>query len=164
MMACTFRIRPPYEQPTIVTGRAEPGDISLDFNVTPAQEQAVRDALGQITNAKIKPGLKSVYSYSPIGWLLMVIGAGFLYLFYRAAEFLYYHHHDRPFLSLALAAAWTVGVPVYFYLEHEFAFFYGGDPTQYEQFKRVQDLAAKIWAGALAVFGAILTDKWITGG
>jgi hypothetical protein len=72
------------------------------------------------------------------------------------AWYIIYHHKDHPVWSLCIAAAWTVLVPAYFFIEHEFFFFYWGDPDEYEQFKRVQDLAAKIWAGAIAVLGAIL--------
>jgi hypothetical protein len=42
----------------------------------------------------------------------------------------------------------VVGLPIYFLIEHVFIFRKYGDPTQYDQFKRVQDLATKIWVAA----------------
>jgi len=119
----------------------------------------LKDALSRIRSVKIKPGLKSVYRDPAVGWLLMVIGALLFILFVPCAIYLYFHHNDRPVFSFVLAALWTVAVPIYFFLEHELFFFYLGDAAEYERFTRVQDLAAKIWAGAIGVLGAIVAIK-----
>jgi len=86
-----------------------------------------------------------------------------LFLFVATATFLYCGHEKYPGLSLLASAVWTIAVPIYFFIEHEYIFFYRGDPSQYDQFKRVQDLAAKIWVGALTVLGAIVALKLRTG-
>ena len=86
-----------------------------------------------------------------------------LVLFGVTAIFLYCGHEKYSGLSLLAGAAWTIAVPIYFFYEHEYIFFYNGDPSQYDQFKRVQDLAAKIWVGALTVLGAIVALKLRTG-
>jgi hypothetical protein len=41
-----------------------------------------------------------------------------------------------------------------FFHEHLFLFRRYGNPDQYEQFKRVQELAAKVWAVAIIEFAA----------
>ena len=159
-MATTFVIRPRKDKRLQLVQIPEAGDICLDFNVSPEGAKDVQDFLNNlITTVEVQPGLRSIYSDSENGWWLWVIGLLFFALFLDCAGFLYFHHQDFPFLSLGLAAAWTVLVPTYFFIEHEVLFFYRGDHAQYEQFKRVQDLAAKIWAGAVAVLGAILAIK-----
>ena len=168
-MAHTFHIRRRDGHLYIIDGSsdvAEPSDISVDFNLgdvsrtfnfSPGTEaSATKDFLKCITKVEVTPGLKSVYRNPNLGWWLMGFGVLLFGLFGWCAWYLIYHHKDHPVRSLILAAAWTILVPVYFYIEHEFFFFYWGDTTQYERFKRVQDLATKIWAGAIAVLGAIL--------
>jgi hypothetical protein len=82
-----------------------------------------------------------------------------LILFFVTAMFLYFCHEKYPGWSLLAGAIWTLAVPIYFFVEHEFIYFKYGDASQYEQFKRVQDLATKIWAGAIAILGAIVALK-----
>jgi hypothetical protein len=57
-----------------------------------------------------------------------------------------------------------VGVPVYFFIEHLFIFRKYGDQNQYEQFTRVQDLAAKIWAAAILVLAACYLNQFPAAG
>jgi hypothetical protein len=121
----------------------------------------VRGHLGEITNIKVE-GPKSVYRNPRLGWLLIVIGVLVFGAFVPSALYLYYHHKD-PW-SLVIVAAWTVGVPIYFFLEHEIVFFRWGDPTQYERFKSVQAVATKIWAGGIAVLGLIFASAATSGG
>ena len=69
-------------------------------------------------------------------------------LFIASAYFILIAHQQQRTLSIVLGAAWVVGLPIYFLIEHVFIFRKYGDPTQYDQFKRVQDLATKIWVAA----------------
>jgi hypothetical protein len=160
-MLQTFNIRPREgaKKPTI-SSVAQPGDFSLEFDLTTDTEaRDVRNYLDCITRIEVQPvqaGLKSVYVDSNRGRLPMRFGKIALVSFVVCAGLLYYGYKDYPTLSLVVAAVWTVAVPLYFFWEHEFWFFKYGNPAEFEQFKRVQDLAAKIWVGALAVFGAIV--------
>lgn len=94
-----------------------------------------------------------------LGNFLRFSGLFALVLFAATAVFLYCGHEKYPGWSLLASATWTIAVPIYFFLEHEFIFFEYGNQFQYGQFKWVQDLAAKIWAGAIAVLGAIVALK-----
>ena len=144
-------------QITIETLWQQPGDISLLFDVTTGPEvDAVRTSLHNIVEADVIPpiqtGLKSVYADNKNGRVPMKLGVGALVAFVLCALFLYYGQKDYPTWSFALAALWTVAVPIYFFWEHEYYFAKYGNLVEFEQFKRIQDLAAKIWVGALSVF------------
>ena len=65
---------------------------------------------------------------------------------------------------MAIEAAWVLGVPIYFFLEHLFIFRSFGNSDQYDQFKRVQDLAAKIWAAVIVVLAACYLKQFPGGG
>ena len=59
-----------------------------------------------------------------------------------------------------IGGLWVVGPPVWFLIERFFLFRYFGDSSQYDQFNRVQELASKIWAGAVIMLTAIYTDSF----
>jgi hypothetical protein len=65
---------------------------------------------------------------------------------------------------LWLGAVWVVGVPVYFFFEHLLFFRWWGNPDKKEEFKRVQDLAAKVWAAAVVVLAAFYLKQFPHGG
>jgi hypothetical protein len=161
-MAVRFHIRQSWDgkkwYPIPGTDQPERGDITLAFDVDPSRSAAVRFLLSHITSVAMFGGLSSVYSRPWIGWALILWGLVVLAFFGYSANFLYFHHEEYPIRSFILNAAWIVGVPLYFFSEH-FLFYYFGNPLQYDQFKRVQDLAAKIWVGAIAVLAAILAVK-----
>jgi hypothetical protein len=107
-------------QITIETLWQQPGDISLLFDVTTGPEvDAVRTSLHNIVEADVIPpiqtGLKSVYADNKNGRLPMKLGVGALVAFVLCALFLYYGQKDYPTWSFALAALWTVAVPIYFF-------------------------------------------------
>ena len=167
-MAHTFRIRRRDGHIYITDGsqHADPGDISLDFNpgdvshtfnLSPDKvASTIETFLKCIAKVDVQPGLKSVYVDPKNGRLPMWLGVVALVAFIGFAWILLCLHKDIPTLSFVLAAVWTVGVPIYFFWEHEYYFTEHGNPAEFDQFKRVQDLAAKIWAGAIAVLGSIL--------
>jgi hypothetical protein len=138
-----------------------PGDIALDFD-TADTANAVETFLKNISKVEVEPGLNSVYRDPNKGWWRLFWGAVLLVLWAIAAYFLYQYHTDYPDLSFGAAAVWTIGVPIYFFWEDQFYFAEHGNPAEYERFKRIQDLAAKIWAAAVAVLGAIIALK-VTG-
>jgi hypothetical protein len=150
-----------------VAGTEEPraGDITLTFDHT-FNEDRVADFRNHIERVDARGlGLSPIYPENErflnmqIGNFLMLSGSLALFLFAVTAIFLYFGHEEYPGWSLLAAAAWTIVVPIYFFIEHEYIFLNHGNALQYDQFKRVQDLAAKIWAGAIAVLGAIVAFK-----
>lgn len=80
------------------------------------------------------------------------------FVFLGSAYMITEHRTSYPLASISLAAVWIVGVPVFFFIEHVVLFREYGEPSQYEQFKRLQDLAGKIWAGAIVVLAAFFTQ------
>jgi hypothetical protein len=146
-----------------VSGTEAPrhGDITLTFDHTfnQARVDRVRAHIASISNGN-GLGIPPIYpGTSKLGAWLMFWGIFALVLFVATATFLYCGHEKYPGLSLLAGAVWTIAVPIYFFIEHEYIFFYYGDPSQYDQFKRVQELAAKIWVGAITVLGAIVALK-----
>lgn len=95
-----------------------------------------------------------IYSPSYIGDLLFVFGIAAMALFVWFAWFLFNATTCDKAVAMVLGACWVVGLPIYFFLEHVYFFRKWGDPTQYDQFKRLQDLAAKVWAGSIVVLAA----------
>lgn len=65
-----------------------------------------------------------------------------------------------PVATIALGSVWVVGVPLFFFFEHVVLFRKYGDASQYDQFKRVQELAGKIWAGAIVVLAAFFAETF----
>ncbi len=63
-------------------------------------------------------------------------------------------------VAILVSAIWVVGVPLFFFYEHVVLFRKYGNPDQYEQFKRVQELAGKIWAGAIIVLAAFFAETF----
>ncbi|MEI7446387.1 MAG: hypothetical protein WCK28_15970 [Burkholderiales bacterium] len=96
---------------------------------------------------------KPVYTNPNVGNGLLIFGAvvfvAFIYCAWRLAT----GEANKP-IARVIGAAWVVSVPVFFFVEHIYFFRKYGDPAQFDQFKRLQDLAAKIWAAAAVVLGA----------
>ena len=104
-----------------------------------------------------EPALPSIYRGS-VGNIIFVFGIIMFAIFVASAYMLATMRTEYPIGSIALAAIWVVGVPIYFFFEHIVLFRKYGDHSQYEQFKRVQELASKIWAGAIVVLTASFTS------
>ena len=141
-----------------VPGTEEPRAITLTFDHTIAEAMVTN--LRNHMSVAATVGLSPIYpENSPYGKRLIIFGLLALGFFIVTAVALYWGHERYPVWSFAAGAAWTIAVPIYFFYEHEFIFFRYGNTSQYDQFKRVQDLAAKIWAGGIAVLGAIVAFK-----
>ncbi len=106
---------------------------------------------------KSKPALPNVYKGGVGNWLFFFGSVMFL-VFLGSAYMIAVHHESYPIASIAVGAVWIVGVPVFFFIEHVVLFRKYGNPRQYEQFMRLQDLAGKIWAGAIVVLAAFFTQ------
>ena len=98
-----------------------------------------------------------------VGNFLLGFGLLAFVLFIFSAAYLWSHQKDHPTRSIVIGAIWVLGVPVYFFLEHLFIFRCFGNPDQYDQFKRLQDLAAKIWAAVIVVLAACYLKQFPSG-
>jgi hypothetical protein len=107
-----------------------------------------------------KPYVKNIYLNENVGNGILWFGTVAFALFVVCAAFILFGHEQHRKLSIVLGAAWVVLVPIYFFFEHVYLFRKFGDPTQYDQFKRVQDLAAKIWAAAVLVMAAFYAETF----
>jgi hypothetical protein len=101
-----------------------------------------------------------IYSPPIIGDRLLGFGVFVLVLFIGCAWFLLTAGKEYKTLSLVLGACWVIGVPIFFFVEHTYFFRKWGDPAQYDQFKRLQDQAAKIWAAAIFVLAAFFAQNF----
>lgn len=107
------------------------------------------------SNSKRRPRRQSpIYAPACIGNLLFFFGVIVMALFVVFAWFLLIANKCDKTLTLVLGAFWVIGVPVFFFIEHVYFFRKWGDPDQYDQFKRLQDQAAKIWAASIVVLAA----------
>jgi hypothetical protein len=88
-----------------------------------------------------------------VGCWILSFGVVMFLAFICCAILMWFVDKD-PTWPLWLGAAWVVLVPVYFFFEHLFFFRWWGYPDRVEEFKRVQDLAAKVWAAAIIVLAA----------
>lgn len=100
--------------------------------------------------------LPDIYKCKAVGNGLMLFGIVAFAFFLYCTWFIYDHrlNTDRT-TSLILGSIWVMGSPIWFFIEHFYFFRKYGDPGQYEQFKRAQELASKIWAGGILVLAAI---------
>ncbi len=100
--------------------------------------------------------LPDIYNSESVGNKLMLFSIVALAFFIYCAWFIYQHHLDADrTTSLILGSIWVVGSPTWFFIEHFFIFKYYGNSDQYEQFKRAQELASRIWVGGIFVLAAI---------
>ena len=106
------------------------------------------------------PRQPPVYSPASVGNRLFAFGVFVLALFVGCAWFLLTAGKEHRSLSLVLGACWVIGVPIFFFIEHTYFFRKWGDPAQYDQFKRLQDQAAKVWAAAIVVLAAFFTQNF----
>ena len=107
-------------------------------------------------NARALPG---VYKDPRVGNAIFAFGVLMFIVFIASAYMIATQYKTHPIASITLGAVWVVGVPVFFFVEHVVLFRRFGDASQYEQFKRVQELASKIWAGAIVVLAAFFAQK-----
>ena len=111
--------------------------------------------------------LQRLYSNPRVGDAVLGFGILMFLLFLGCAGFLLFGADAYKRTALIIGLIWVVGVPVYFFIEHVMIFRVWGDHSQYEQFKRVQDLATKIWAAAIVVlsacYSANFSDKFTFG-
>jgi hypothetical protein len=98
-----------------------------------------------------------------VGNILMGFGI-VVFLLFLATTFYIYHCRESGSACginpVVLGGLWVIGPPVWFFLEHVYIFRIWGDPDQYEQFKRLQDLAGKIWAGVIIFLVALYAGQF----
>lgn len=70
------------------------------------------------------------------------------------------HRTTHPIAAITLGAVWVVGVPLFFFYEYVVLFRNFGGASQYDQFKRVQELSSKVWAGAIVVLAAFFAQTF----
>ncbi len=102
------------------------------------------------------PALPNVFRGN-VGNVIFSVGVLMFAAFIGSAYLLAAHRATYPVASVVLSAIWVVGVPLYFFFEHVYLFRKYGEPSQYEQFKHLQELAGKVWAGAIVVLAAFFT-------
>jgi len=103
---------------------------------------------------------KPIYKSAVVGNGLFAFGVAIFIAFVFCAWFLLTSGKENKQLSLVLGAAWVVGVPVFFFIEHVYFFRKFGDPGEFDQFKRLQDQAAKVWAAAVVVLAAFYVQAF----
>jgi len=104
--------------------------------------------------------LPNLYKDNKAGRRIFYFGVFMFIVFMGCAIFILLGRERYRTESIVLGALWVVGVPIYFFFEHVFLFRKYGDPEQYDQFRRVQDLAAKIWAGAVIILAAFFAETF----
>ena len=116
----------------------------------------------EMQTTEIKPGTAPLSDIYPkgVGYAIFAAGVLAFLLFIVSAIAVAKYRISFPNRTIGLGAIWVVGVPLFFFFEHAVLFRKFGDQTQYEQFKRLQDLAAKIWAGAVLVLAALFTQTF----
>jgi hypothetical protein len=134
-------------------GRGDPTQLQADL------DHAANEIQQRMAAQSGKGVLPNIYQ-KQWGWLVFLIGVAMFIVFLESASFIHVNHKEHPMTSIIVGAFYVVGVPVIFLLEHLFVFKYKGNSDQYDQFKRVQDLAAKVWAGAIIVLAAIYADQF----
>nr|WP_315246328.1 hypothetical protein [uncultured Albidiferax sp.] len=106
-----------------------------------------------------EPTLPNIYK-GEVGNVLFLFGVVMFGVFIASAYMIAEHREAHPFASITLGAVWVVGVPLFFFIEHTVLFRKYGDKSQYDQFKRAQELASKIWAGAIVVLAAFFAQTF----
>ncbi len=111
------------------------------------------------TNAKYTPALPDIYQ-GRVGNVLFCFGVVMFSVFIASVYMIAEHRTSHPLAAISLGGVWVVGVPIFFFIEHVVLFRRYGDPSQYDQFKRLQELAGKIWAGAIVVLAAFFAQTF----
>jgi len=101
-----------------------------------------------------------IYLTPGIGDGLFIFGVVIFFLFLICAYFVLVYGKKYPELSLILGRIWIIFVPIFFFIEHTYFFRKYGDPQQYDQFKRLQDFSAKVWAAAIVILAAYFTHSY----
>lgn len=103
---------------------------------------------------------RGIYKDSKVGTRILVFGIIMFVLLVASIYVIAISIKQYPNGTFVLASLWVIGIPAYFLFEHVYLFRKYGDPEQYDQFTRLQDLAAKIWAGAILVLAALFKGEW----
>ncbi len=98
----------------------------------------------------------NIYRNKVVSNCIMLFGIAALAFLIYSAHYIYKNKDSHHAGSFILASVWTVGSPAWFFIEHFILFKHFGDPAQYDQFKRGQDLASKIWAGGIGILAVAL--------
>jgi len=104
--------------------------------------------------------LPNIYKNKMVGKRTLYFGIFMFVVFLICAIFILLGKENYRTESIVLGALWVIGVPIYLFFEHVFLFRKYGDPSQYNQFRRVQDLATKIWAAAVIVMAAFFAESF----
>ena len=112
-----------------------------------------------MTGTESNPALPNIYRGNA-GNVIFGFGVVMFLVFIGSAYMIAEHRTSHPVASIALGAVWVVGVPIFFFLEHTVLFRRYGEPSQYDQFKRLQELAGKVWAGAIVVLAAFFAQTF----
>lgn len=122
-------------------------------------KQSLRSNGRRKSTAKSEPALPSIYKGN-VGNVLFIFGVLMFGVFVASAYMIVEQRECYPVATIALGSVWVVGVPLFFFFEHVVLFRKYGDASQYDQFKRVQELAGKIWAGAIVVLAAFFAETF----
>ena len=109
--------------------------------------------------SETKPALPDIYK-DGVGNGIFLFGVVMFLVFIASAYTIAEYRTTHPLAAISLGAVWVVGVPEFFFIEHVVLFRKYGDPSQYDQFKRLQELAAKVWAGAIVVLAAVFAQTF----
>jgi hypothetical protein len=110
-------------------------------------------------NTENKAALPDIYR-GGVGNAIFCFGVVMFLVFVVSAYVIAEYRATKPVAAISLGAIWVVGVPVFFFLEHVVLFRRYGDPSQYDQFKRLQELGGKVWAGAIVVLAAFFAQTF----
>lgn len=106
-----------------------------------------------------KPALPDVYK-NGVGNVIFLFGVLMFGVFLASAYMIAEHRTTHAVAAITLGAVWVVGLPLFFFVEHVVLFRKYGDASQYDQFKRLQELAGKVWAGAIVVLAAFFAQTF----
>lgn len=110
-----------------------------------------------MTNENKLGKLSDVYK-NGVGNVIFAFGVVMFAVFVLSAYIIAEHRTTHPLAAITLSAIWVVGVPLFFFFEHVVLFRKYGDLSEYDQFKRLQELGGKVWAGAIIVLAAFFAQ------
>ena len=111
------------------------------------------------TKPQSTPALPDVYR-NGVGNVVFLFGIVMFAVFIASAFMIAEQRTTHPLAAITLGAIWVIGVPLFFFFEHVVLFRKYGDPNQYDQFKRLQELAGKVWSGAIVVLAAFFAQTF----
>lgn len=114
---------------------------------------------GAKTDECAKAALPNIYKGN-VGFVVLGFGVLMLLVFVVSAYMVATYRNSHPVASIVVGSCWVVGVPLFFLFEHVVLFRRYGEPSQYDQFKRLQELCGKVWAGAVVVLAALFAQTF----